>query len=1384
MTVGCWSKSAAAVFTAVLLLAPSPSAAQLLARFNGFESGGPGDYGAVGAPSGSTVHRSEAGHFGLATAAGNFGIEYVQTSLSPAAARFTDGIWACAQTTPTLARRIRTWFSGATDVMELLLRTDRRVELRVADQTVATSLTGQVVSLCPQFSQILVEYDATQGTVGLTLNGVSIDTDPLESMASIDAIRIGPDEAVNSAVSMVWDDHAITRTGAFPAQLRIAGLLPRQPTVPGDLLFRSDWTASAGCDNAVSCTSEQPPDNDLSFVSTSVPDALQSLCLQPASLGGVFGNILSVKTQVIARSPTDSALRIDLRLNGLACGGPDASGVFSPDITSLAVASLYTGVSRVNPTNPATGLAWTQASLDTTEVVLVQVGSTETRVTQVVREVAFDVAGFPSPTPTSSPTPTATLTPTRTPTDTPTPTPTLTPTVTPSVTPTPTLTPTATLTLTPTDTPSLTPTATFTLTPTATLTFTITQTFTPSHTPTMTPTRTITATRTQTPTPSLTPILRQIVRMTGFEGGWEGDYGTFPSGSNAAVLPGGARTGDFTLEAAGAPPNTGAALFVIASLPFESPTVSDGIWVCQVSTLSGSSRRIRNWLSNNSANVVELLININGTVTLRVGGGVVGTSLTPMFACGAGYTHYEMQYRNAINGGSVTLRINGEVEVQATHNSTDGVRRTQIGPDDGNPSPPALRWDDHTFATGSIWPGDIGIVGLLPTQDGFYTQWSVSNVVACGGPRRSDCVSQRPPGDPPAGGHVLTSVPTSKVSFCYESIASVNGPVLAVKPLIGISQDAGSGNSVGELFLRTGGCLNGSGIDAPFTTFSATSELDGYARLDETSPTTGSAWSTAEIAASEVVVRKVSVNTQTMRLGQAILEVAYDRDPPTPLPPPTPTATASPSRTATATVTQTFTVPPPSGTPTPSQTATHTLVPTLPPTATATASITLTPSFTPTPSVTATITHTPTIAPTETSTPTATVTPTPTVTPTAADTPTATETPTVTLTPTSGGTPSATPVDTETETPSATPTPDVSNTPTPSATPTGPTPTPIPARIDYLFARGSNEFACAQSAATNLGPFTGNLDFSVMVGEDPANFHLLYKTVYIASGLSTDDAADLHTMSAPGGFIDQFVSLGGAAVININGPGLTSLEAGIAPRGVGFMRSPEFHQAEAIQQPTHPYFTGLGYGGLSLAPAVFSIWAPTDEGVLINLPVDATVLLRNADGPSLVEYPHGDGKVIVSTLRYCTSTPESQGSALTNLLLYGRFFENLALTPGFTVTPTATATPTSTGPSATPTRTRTTTAIRTPTATPTALTNTPTETETPLPAATPTPPCPGDCDESGRVSIDDLVRCVAISLEDQAVETCPAADGNGDQIVTVDELITAVNSALRGCPDP
>jgi hypothetical protein len=330
--------------------------------------------------------------------------------------------------------------------------------------------------------------------------------------------------------------------------------------------------------------------------------------------------------------------------------------------------------------------------------------------------------------------------------------------------------------------------------------------------------------------------------------------------------------------------------------------------------------------------------------------------------------------------------------------------------------------------------------------------------------------------------------------------------------------------------------------------------------------------------------------------------------------------------------------------------------------------------------------------------------------------------------------------------------------------------------------------ACTVEALP-VGLSSSTLSLGGLAAQNPEAIQDLWEVVWIVPGLRTEDYPTLVTLSSNGGFLERFVNLGGVAVINVapntNLGNITF--ADIAPRAVDFLSTVSSNQA-VISAPSHPYITGNGYGGAPLDLSSFLSWGATLEGVISDTPVDATIVLRHSDGrPVWVEYNHGAGRVILTTLNYCKAGPESRGAALENLLRYSRFFSGLAQTPGLTVTPTNTPTATATGPTRTPTSTRTATPTREPTSTmtPTQMPTEPVPTGSPTSTATATetsvPACVGDCDDNQTVTVSELVTGVNIALERSPVTACLALDRDGDARVTVAELVTAVQNLLEEC---
>lgn len=60
--------------------------------------------------------------------------------------------------------------------------------------------------------------------------------------------------------------------------------------------------------------------------------------------------------------------------------------------------------------------------------------------------------------------------------------------------------------------------------------------------------------------------------------------------------------------------------------------------------------------------------------------------------------------------------------------------------------------------------------------------------------------------------------------------------------------------------------------------------------------------------------------------------------------------------------------------------------------------------------------------------------------------------------------------------------------------------------------------------------------------------------------------------------------------------------------------------------------------------------------------------------------------------------------------------------------------------------------------------------------------CPGDCNDDGVVTVDEIITGVNIALGSTNIESCSPFDSGGDRRVTVDEILQAITIALGGCP--
>ena len=235
-------------------------------------------------------------------------------------------------------------------------------------------------------------------------------------------------------------------------------------------------------------------------------------------------------------------------------------------------------------------------------------------------------------------------------------------------------------------------------------------------------------------------MLRGLVRANGFEGGWIGDYTVFPAGTNASVVD--RRAHRRLRPRGGAEPAR--ALRRRHILPSPSRHLHRRhLGLPPGCRSTAPARRIRHWFT--------------------VGGDAGGRALragrrAPAAARRRRAARNDDAPRSAPATRHTHLRCSIAPSASAAPRScastawSRSTRRTRsaatVGPDAHRPGrhrvpfPPRLRWDDHTISAGTVWPGDLGIVGIAPSADGFYQQWRRDGLL--GTAQSAACSRDRP----------------------------------------------------------------------------------------------------------------------------------------------------------------------------------------------------------------------------------------------------------------------------------------------------------------------------------------------------------------------------------------------------------------------------------------------------------------------------------------------------------------------------------------------------------------------------------------------------------------------------------------------------------------
>jgi hypothetical protein len=208
-----------------------------------------------------------------------------------------------------------------------------------------------------------------------------------------------------------------------------------------------------------------------------------------------------------------------------------------------------------------------------------------------------------------------------------------------------------------------------------------------------------------------------------------------------------------------------------------------------------------------------------------------------------------------------------------------------------------------------------------------------------------------------------------------------------------------------------------------------------------------------------------------------------------------------------------------------------------------------------------------------------------------------------------------------------------------------------PAPRQYLVITDPAYSGLARERMTQLAITNDGMALADLGAVNPETLRAGYRAIYLPAVADAADLGQVRSLVAVGGVLERFVYSGGTLVLVLTG--YTGDQPDIAPGGVDVVRDGP-HNVEVILTPTHPYFIGSGYGGSRLSRGSFGAWRHTDLGTLGDLPEAATVLLRNEDGASLVEYRYGQGRVIATTLSFgWPGFPARVGSAWNNLLRYG-----------------------------------------------------------------------------------------------------------------------------------
>lgn len=274
------------------------------------------------------------------------------------------------------------------------------------------------------------------------------------------------------------------------------------------------------------------------------------------------------------------------------------------------------------------------------------------------------------------------------------------------------------------------------------------------------------------------------------------------------------------------------------------------------------------------------------------------------------------------------------------------------------------------------------------------------------------------------------------------------------------------------------------------------------------------------------------------------------------------------------------------------------------------------------------------------------------------------------------------------------------------------------------------------------------------VAVDPTQDRLYVRGTAFSNGDVTDSLFEIQVGLGTNAIAIGQTSLGEYAGVAVNPSGTRAYAANRAARSVSVIDMALRAVVATVPLASDPR-------GLSLTPDAKHLYVATWPDSVVVIDTEQNVVTTTIPVGNL---PIAFGQFIGPPVSDPTPTPDLCGGVCD-----GRFC-NIAGVAGNCL-------PTATGCACISEVTPTSTPRRTSTPTPTFRFG-----EGPTPTTPRLSPCLGDCDADGRVSINEIIMAINISLDMVSLDACRPCDGNIDGLVTVDELVKAVGNALRACP--